>query len=196
MSLRERKREKTRIALIARAMELFEQRGFDGTSVDAIAEAAEVSRRTFFRYFETKESVFFAPQQRRLSSFIDMLEERRSGEKAYDAVRRVLFAFARSYVAEREQLMKEYRIIADSRSLQAHELQIDLRWEHALARHLALDAVETRHGQAHGAIVAGAIIGMSHAVLRSWYAGGAESDLVGAAEAGFRVLEEGIRRRL
>ncbi len=55
--LRERKKAKTRAAIQAHALRLFELQGYDATTVDQIAEAAEVSQSTFFRYFPTKEDV-------------------------------------------------------------------------------------------------------------------------------------------
>jgi AcrR family transcriptional regulator len=55
--LRERKKAKTRATIREQAMRLFEEQGYAATTVDQIAEAAEVSQSTFFRYFPTKEDV-------------------------------------------------------------------------------------------------------------------------------------------
>ena len=57
LGLRERKKAKTRAAIQAAALQLFERQGYDATTVDQIAELAEVSQATFFRYFPAKEDV-------------------------------------------------------------------------------------------------------------------------------------------
>src|SRR3712207_4537274 len=57
--LRERKKLKTRLALVDAAVELFERKGFEATTVEEICERAEVSPSTFFRYFPAKEAVVF-----------------------------------------------------------------------------------------------------------------------------------------
>jgi hypothetical protein len=67
-SLRARRRRRTAEAIVAGASELFEERGFERTTIDQIADAAEISRRTFFRYFADKEEVFFAEDERLLAS--------------------------------------------------------------------------------------------------------------------------------
>src|SRR4029453_17987831 len=67
-SLRERKKADTRDAIRASAVDLFCERGFDQTTMDAIAEAADVSVRTVFRYFPGKEDLVFAESEADLAA--------------------------------------------------------------------------------------------------------------------------------
>ena len=60
--LRERKKQKTRWAIQEQALRLFERQGYDGTTIDQIAAAAEISPSTFFRYFPSKEDLVIQDQ--------------------------------------------------------------------------------------------------------------------------------------
>jgi AcrR family transcriptional regulator len=60
LGLRERKKQRTRSTLLDAAVELCDRQGFDRTTVDQIAAIAEVSPRTFSRYFATKDAIAFA----------------------------------------------------------------------------------------------------------------------------------------
>ncbi|ORM36685.1 TetR family transcriptional regulator [Williamsia sp. 1135] len=72
--LRERKKLQTRDRLIAAALELCDQQGFDATTVEQISDAADISPRTFNRYFATKEDVVLAPIEDMIASMANSLE--------------------------------------------------------------------------------------------------------------------------
>jgi AcrR family transcriptional regulator len=85
--LRERKKQRTRELIASTALDLFAERGYHATTVADIAVAAEVSERTVFTYFHTKEEILFsdhAALQRRLT---EALAERPPEQPALDALR-------------------------------------------------------------------------------------------------------------
>ncbi|HWT94875.1 MAG TPA: TetR family transcriptional regulator [Solirubrobacteraceae bacterium] len=86
--LRERKKQRTREAIIDAAMRLFAERGFDHTTIADIAAEADIAPRTFFAYFPAKEDVVFADIAERFSDFrARLLDRREPGETALDALR-------------------------------------------------------------------------------------------------------------
>lgn len=73
MGLRERKRQDTRHRLLEAARRLFEEHGYDDTTVDMIAQQADVSPRTFHRYFATKDAVVAEGSNRIVAHAIQLL---------------------------------------------------------------------------------------------------------------------------
>src|ERR1041385_8301006 len=93
-SLRQRHVDRTRQAIIDAAFELFLERGFAPTTIDEIAERADIAPRTFFRYFPTKESLLFNDSHEQIEQIIQLLRERPAGEAAYESLVAVLRVMA------------------------------------------------------------------------------------------------------
>ncbi len=81
MGLRERKRLQTRRELVRAAMRLFEEKGYEETTVAEIASAAGVSTKTFFNYFASKDEVLFPHLSRRIEAAVALIERRGTDDK-------------------------------------------------------------------------------------------------------------------
>lgn len=80
LSLRDRKRARTRAALIEAAIELFERDGYEATTVASIAAAADIGTRTFFGYFASKEALLFPRAENRIHAAVDAIRNHAPGE--------------------------------------------------------------------------------------------------------------------
>jgi AcrR family transcriptional regulator len=145
VGLRERKKRETRELIAQTARRLFRERGFDAVTVDEVARAAGVSRKTVFNYFPAKEDLFFSGLELFEAELVDAVRTRGAGES-------ILAAFTR-FVTERsgllaaegpgagERLYTLNRVVADSPALMAREQRIHAAYTDALA---GVIAEETR----------------------------------------------------
>jgi AcrR family transcriptional regulator len=88
--LRERKKQQTRETIERVALRLFAERGYDQTTLAEIAEAADVSPRTIFSYFQSKEDILFCEEPSYLEKVRDALEQRPDGATTVDALRALI----------------------------------------------------------------------------------------------------------
>lgn len=93
---RERKKQRTREALVDAAFTLFAEKGFDATTVEEIADAVDVSSRTFFRYFASKEDVALTFQEEQTRAVMAAFAERPADEPIMTALRRTVVGIARA----------------------------------------------------------------------------------------------------
>ncbi|MFH9420664.1 TetR family transcriptional regulator [Streptomyces sp. NPDC017529] len=141
--LRERKKQRTRDALIRSALELFTAHGYEETTIDEIAEAVDVSQRTFFRYFASKEEVVFAVQEMVEARFMEELERRPSAEVPLEALRNAVLTSwdeigdAIRTVIPLELHMRTYRMIESTPALVAAHLRRYSELEEQIARLVA-----------------------------------------------------------
>jgi AcrR family transcriptional regulator len=89
-TLRERKRERTRQAIIDAGTDLFDRHGYDETTVADIAAAADIGTRTFFSYFSSKEELLFPASDARIQAVVDAISARRPGDRPADVLLRAL----------------------------------------------------------------------------------------------------------
>ncbi|MFH2006462.1 MAG: TetR family transcriptional regulator [bacterium] len=192
MTLRERNKARTREVLVEAALTLFAKFGFESTTVDQIAEEAKVSRRTFFRYFPTKEAVVFPERERRLAEFRAMLTGHHNGSAPFETLRKAFLVLADDYTANRERVMLQQRVVEDSPTLLAYDFELDRHWEGAVAEALG-DCPRTGAKQRRRArLEAGALMGAVRATLQEWYASGGRLSLRTLGQQAFDLMNHGL----
>jgi AcrR family transcriptional regulator len=133
--LRERKRQQTRERLTRAAMALFLERGFEATTLDDIAAAADISRRSFFHYFASKEDVVFAWHEEITSALIAAVAARPRDESMLAAAENAISAMARQI--EPSEAIAMACLKRDNPALQARDQVKYEKLERALADALA-----------------------------------------------------------
>jgi AcrR family transcriptional regulator len=139
MGLRERKKEQTRRAIEDAAFRLFAERGFQGTTVADIAEAADVAPRTFFAYFPSKEDVLFADHEEDLQALRERLRDRQPGESTFDALRHWITEMLPDLEASPERDAIRHRLCHEQESIAAHERHVMSGFEAIIAEAVATD---------------------------------------------------------
>jgi AcrR family transcriptional regulator len=166
MGLRERKKRQTRELLAETARRLFTERGFERVSVAEIAREADVSEKTVFNYFPTKEDLVYWRLESFEEELLDAIRSRAEGESVLDAFGRFVAAprgmLASPDEERRERLAALSRMIAASPALLAREQQIFAGYTESLA---ALLALETDTDGIEPWVVANAMMGVHRALV-------------------------------
>ncbi len=205
---RERKKQETRESIEAAARRLFALRGFERVTVAQVARAAEVSEKTVFNYFPTKEDLFYSRLESFEAELVAAIRDRAPGRTIVDAFRAFLLArrgvFGRladdAAADELDELRTITRIITQSPALLAREEHVFARFTASLATVLAEETGRTSDDvEPH--VVANALMGVHRALLdyvrRRTLAGEADfarlaRDVRIQATRAFSRLEQGL----
>ena len=190
VSLRERKKARTREAIIIAALDLFEREGYDNTTIEDIAAAAEVSPRTFFRYFDSKLDLVMTRTDSHSDDFGPLLADRPPGEGLLEALRAVLLSQLDAQM-EDPLVLREFQVMLSTPSLR------NMAREHFHEEEAGLAAmVAGRLGlpeddlTAH--VIGGMIASALWATVNCWIAEGGEIErLWPMLDETFDILAEG-----
>jgi AcrR family transcriptional regulator len=187
--LRERKKAKTRAAIQQHALRLFRERGYAATTVEQIAEAAEISPSTFFRYFPTKEDVVLYDDFDPI--LIKAFDAQPAEMSPIQAMRAALRAAASRLAAEdMENMWERARLV-----LEVPELRMRMLDQLAGAVQLIAELVAKRAGRRADEFAvrtfAGAMIGALMAALLAG-AGDPMADFPALMDASLEYLEAGM----
>ena len=192
--LRERHRRRTLARLEEAALRLFAERGFDAVTVDDIAAEADVSRRTFFRYFASKEDVLLADHFVQLARLRAAMAARPADEPIVTALRNALLSMADDFEERKEMIILRGRLMRDTPSLQARSLVHQKLWEDAMqelvAERLGVDPVtDLRPG-----VVAAATLAAMRVAFTNWLTSGCDGDLIALTAEALDLLDGGLQQ--
>jgi AcrR family transcriptional regulator len=198
-SLRERKKLATRRRLRRVALDLIAERGYSNVTAEEIAEAAEVSTRTFFNYFPSKEAVLLSADPERLLQVRENVMAAPAGTPAVEVLHLALTAWAREVVAQLAELggdpskwlrrIKAARADLHLRAAQAAQMEaIERTITGALAERLGTDPER----DPYPALLAVLAFGTFRVCLASWASAGGSVPLEHLVDLAFQALADGL----
>jgi AcrR family transcriptional regulator len=196
MNLRERKKAEAKANVLEISHRLFRKQGFDGTTLEAICQEADISKRTFFRYFRDKESLVFPHREERLATFVAFLGAHEQVENPFDALRQAAEVFGAKYNQNKDHLLAQQAVILSSQALLAREREIDLDWQKAIANAFSARTKSQPEEDLWARVLAGAIIGVVRATMTYWFERQGQDDLSQLGLDALDFLEQGFPAKL
>ncbi|WAH95351.1 TetR/AcrR family transcriptional regulator [Arthrobacter sp. MMS18-M83] len=151
---------------VAAAIELLVRQGYDATSVDDLADAAGISRSTFFRKFGSKEDIIFADHDRILARVQELLS-RTTADPLRSVVDAALLVFDH-HVGSRETSLARYELLRRVPALRDRELVMTHRYQRAFRGHLQAALPEGENRELTAVAFAAAVVAVHNSVLRQW----------------------------
>lgn len=190
--LRERKKVRTRRSIQDHALRLFLSKGYDATTIEEIAAAADVSHMTFHRYFPRKEDVLLADEYDPM--IFELIAARPAGEIVIDKLRYALGeGLARIYGADRDALLVRTRLILETPALRARLWEQQAATVYLFARALASDPRDDT-AELRTRVLASACLAAVTAAVTIWAEGEGAEELPDLVDRALTVLRDELGR--
>jgi AcrR family transcriptional regulator len=194
-SLREQKKRRSREHVSRIAMTLFAERGLQSVTVDAICERAEVARRSFFRYFASKEDAVFPNDRERRAVFRDALAEDVEGETLSGAARRAVRALLDHDLQEDRKMARlRAELLAKEPALVRHLAMLTSQWTLEVTEVVAQRLGTTTRDRADARLAVGALLGTLNAAGELWMANRLRGDPKVLTDRALEIVEQGLAR--
>ena len=169
---------------------LFSTRGFDETTTTDIADKADVSQRTLFRHFPTKEALLYGDMDEARLELRQSLIDRPAGEPILTTVREAMLSLAENFERNRDRRLLQARLAAGYSTVSAHSRAVvQANWEReiivAVAQRLDVDPMEDPRPE----IVAGAAMSATRMATRQWIASGGDLDFIDLNRQALNAIE-------
>jgi len=150
---------------------MYAQQGFRETSVLDITEAVDVSERTFYRYFTSKEDVLFGPWRQDLELAVDLIESRPANEEPLEAMKGALLAMAEHFEQNRQRYFFIAQLASSSPDVAAYQGQVIIptvveAFAEGLARRLGVSVTTDLRPYVFAGVAAAAV----NAAMVNWVA--------------------------
>jgi AcrR family transcriptional regulator len=186
-SLRARMRAGARAEVADIAFGVFAERGFEQTTATEVAEAAGISRATFFRYFASKEEAVFVAQEAVGAEIALALAARPSSEEAWTALRHAFVEVTARSTREPAEALARARLTRETPSLRAHQLERQAQWGELIGAALAERLGEDPRSLPIEALV-GAALSALDAAVSHWGTSDGTFDMVACVEQAFDTI--------
>nr|WP_049578034.1 TetR family transcriptional regulator [Streptomyces sp. SBT349] len=185
-------RLKVRRRLAAAAMELFEAKGYEATTVDEIAATAGVARRTFFRHFRSKEEAIFPDHDDTLVRAEAVLEAAPPLENPIDTICRGIREVMKMYTASPAVSVQRYKLTREVPALREREIASVARYERLFTRYLLgqFDEHSPHDGDEPllAEVAAAAVVTAHNHVLRRWLRRDGQGDVATELDHAFAIV--------
>jgi AcrR family transcriptional regulator len=190
---RERKKLSTHEALRRAALTLVAERGLDGVTVQDISDAADVSERTFFNYFSSKEEAVAAPNPSRGERLRAALTERPAQEEPLVALWEVMRAEMAEVVARRDEWQLRTQVVADNPALLPIYIAQFSQAERAVAEAIAERVGVGVDDDIYPRLVAAAGLSAWRAAITCWNTERGDGSLELLVKQAYELLTDGLR---
>jgi AcrR family transcriptional regulator len=186
--LRERVRRRTRAEVAEVAFDLFAERGFEVTTADEVAEAAGISRASFFRLFSSKEEAVFVALEATGPEIAAALAARPAEEDPWTALRSAVTVAIDQYLGDPEKALARARLAQQNPALRGRLIDLQNRWGKDIREPLAERMGEPVDSLAVESVARAALAAFDVAATRWGDAGG--GDLIALIDASFEAVGE------
>jgi AcrR family transcriptional regulator len=165
-----RRHQQTRAAIAEAAVALFTERGFADTTMEEVAEAAGVSRRTAYRHFPSKDDLVFEHPRRWLEHFNAEVARPQPGETLRDQCRRGVVAVGELIQAHAAAVVAAYSVMLASPTLRGRNGRAEEEWYDRYIELLTPAEPVDAERSLQVAVVAGALVGTTKTLVGVWAA--------------------------
>lgn len=190
LGLRARKKRETRRTLIRSAFALCAERGIEDVTVADIAAGANVSTRTFFNYFSSKEEAILGGTER-AERFVELLAARPNDEPLWDALRATLAHLVADEEAPLRDLLAQMRLVSQSPSLAHQQLATWIEMERLVVAEVARRIRASPH-DLYPRLVVAAVVAAARVATDHWLETDSQAPLAAVIDDALVAISSGL----